>query len=64
MGMIPADPRSHAARPAPLTEATPDEDLDIDYRTMPPKASIPMSVDLSVRGRGKPLPFPLDDVPE
>lgn len=63
--MIPVDPHSQAARQQALTEPTLDEHVDVDYRSMPPKASFPMSVELVVRGRGKPLPFPLDnDVPE
>ena len=59
--MMPADPQSRVAHSTAQVEAVPPESIDLDYRSMPPKASIPMSVELEVRGRGKPLPFPLDD---
>ena len=62
--MIPADPHGRAPLPIASTEATFDENVDLDYRPAPPKVSIPMSVELEVRGRGMPLPFPLADVPE
>ena len=65
MSMIPAEPHSNAAlSPAP-SDAPLDDSVHLDYRTMPPKDSFLMSVELDVRGRGKPLPFDLDDgVPE
>lgn len=58
--MIPVDPYGRAAAPAP-TEPTFEESVAVEYRSMPPKTSIPLAVELDVRGRGRPLPFPLDD---
>jgi hypothetical protein len=64
MSMMPLEPRGRA----PITEAPEEPTLDataeLDYGPMPPNASQPMSVNLKVRGRGKPLPFPLDNDPQ
>ena len=52
---------SHFTLPARLKGTIPDEDAVFDYRSAPPKASLRLTVDLRVRGRGQPLPFALDD---
>lgn len=34
---------------------------DLSYRSLPPKRSFTSSVRYHLRGRGEPLPYPLDD---
>jgi len=59
--MTPAEPHSRTVLPAAPAEDASDESIVPEFRSMPPKASFPMAVDLVVTGRGKPLPFPMDD---
>lgn len=38
-----------------------EEPEDLTYESVPPKKSFTLSVRYRIRGRGKPLPYPLDD---
>jgi hypothetical protein len=38
-----------------------EEPEDLTYDFVPPKKSVTLSVRYRIRGRGKPLPYPLDE---
>jgi hypothetical protein len=61
-----ADPQTVPARGAngaPLDSTTEDSDLDelLDYQSVPPRRIVNISVQYRHLGRGRPLPFVLED---
>jgi hypothetical protein len=61
--MMPAEPHGQTPVTEASEEPTLDESEELDFGPMPPKATGLMTVHLRFAGRGKPLPYPLDDIP-